>query len=114
MTTDCLFCKIVAKELDSDIVFESETVVAFRDVNPAAQTHVLVIPKKHIESASDLGSEDGGLLVEAFEVMATIARDAGLERGHRIVTNVGPDAGQSVHHLHFHVLGGRPMAWPPG
>ena len=112
--TDCLFCKIVAKELGADVVWESDNVLAFKDINPAAQTHVLVIPKRHVASASELSGEDGELLAEMFGAMAEIARGAGLDKGHRIVTNIGPDAGQSVHHLHFHVLGGRAMSWPPG
>lgn len=111
---ECMFCKIAAKELDSEIVHESDGVVAFRDINPAAPTHVLVIPKRHVASAADLGPGDAELLGELFEVMAGVARAAGLDGGFRIVTNSGVDAGQSVHHLHFHVLGGRSMSWPPG
>jgi histidine triad (HIT) family protein len=111
---DCLFCKIANKELDADIVYESDDVVAFRDINPAAPTHILVIPTRHIGSARDLSSEDGVLLAEMLTTMTSLAEKEGLERGYRIVTNVGPDAGQSVHHLHFHLLGGRGMAWPPG
>ena len=111
---DCLFCKIAAKELDAEVVWESDGALAFKDINPAAPTHVLVIPKKHIASASELGADDAALVLEMFEGMRRIASDAGLDGGHRIVTNVGPDAGQSVHHLHFHVLGGRSMSWPPG
>jgi histidine triad (HIT) family protein len=112
--SDCLFCKIVAKELDSDVVKETEVVLAFRDINPGAPTHVLVIPKEHIASAQDLGPEHGNLLAELFGVMAEVADEANLGKGHRLVTNIGPEAGQTVHHLHFHVLGGRPMSWPPG
>jgi histidine triad (HIT) family protein len=111
---DCLFCKIAAKEIEGDIVFEDDDVVAFRDINPAASTHILVIPRRHISSASDLGAADGDLLGKMFETIASLASDEGLDGGHRIVTNVGPDAGQSVHHLHFHLLGGRSMSWPPG
>jgi histidine triad (HIT) family protein len=111
---DCLFCKIAAGELDSDRVYESESILAFRDINPGAPTHVLVIPKEHIESARELGADHRGVLLEMIDVINSIAAKEGLERGYRIVTNVGPDAGQSVHHLHFHLLGGRPMAWPPG
>ncbi|HVF53860.1 MAG TPA: histidine triad nucleotide-binding protein [Actinomycetota bacterium] len=111
---DCLFCKIATKELGSDNVYESDDVLAFRDINPAAQTHVLVIPKRHIASVDDLNPGDAGLLGEMFEAMVQIAREAGLTNGYRVVTNIGRDAGQSVHHLHFHVLGGRSMAWPPG
>lgn len=112
--TDCLFCKIATKEIDSKIVHETENTLAFEDINPGAPTHVLLIPKRHIASAADLTRADGDLLGEMFEAMATVARKAGNEGGFRIVTNVGPDAGQSVHHLHFHVLGGRAMGWPPG
>ncbi|MGH2729890.1 MAG: histidine triad nucleotide-binding protein [Actinomycetota bacterium] len=111
---DCLFCKIANKELDADIVYESDDVVAFRDINPGAPTHILVIPKRHLDSVRDLSSEDGALLAEMFTTMTSLAEKEGLERGYRIVTNVGPDAGQSVHHLHFHLLGGRGMSWPPG
>ena len=111
---DCLFCKIANKELDSEIVHESENALAFKDINPAAPTHVLVIPKRHVASAHELSSAEGGLLGELFEVMAAVARDAGVAEGHRIVTNIGTDAGQSVHHLHFHVIGGRRLSWPPG
>lgn len=111
---DCLFCKIANKELDSEIVHESESVVAFKDINPAAPTHVLVIPKRHIDSAQDLSSSDGALLAEMFEVIARLASEAILDGGHRIVTNVGTDAGQSVNHLHFHLIGGRQFSWPPG
>ena len=111
---DCLFCKIAAKEIPSETVMETERVYAFRDINPGAPTHVLVIPKEHIASASEMGTTHGDLLGEIFEVMTKIAGDEGLESGHRIVTNIGPDAGQSVFHVHFHVLGGRNLSWPPG
>ena len=110
----CLFCKIATKELDSETVFESEGVLAYKDINPAAPTHVLVIPKEHISSAADLDRDHGQILAELFVAMNQIAREAKLEGGYRIVTNVGGDAGQSVHHLHFHLLGGRQMSWPPG
>lgn len=111
---DCLFCKIVAKEIPSDVVVETDNVLAFRDINPGAPTHVLVIPKEHIKSASYLTGDHGGLLAEMFDVMERIGTDAGIGDGYRIVTNVGPKAGQSVFHLHFHVIGGRPLSWPPG
>jgi histidine triad (HIT) family protein len=114
MAEDCLFCKIAAKSIDADIVHESANVLAFRDINPGAPTHVLVIPKQHLGSASELSREQGELLGEIFETLASIAAKEGLESGHRIVTNVGPDAGQTVGHVHFHLLGGRPMKWPPG
>ena len=112
--TDCLFCKIANKEIESKIVKETDNTIAFQDINPAAPTHVLVIPKRHIGSAAELTRGDGDLLGEIFEVMVSVAKEAGNDTGFRIVTNVGPDAGQSVHHLHFHVLGGRAMGWPPG
>ena len=113
--TDCLFCKIARKELDSDIVAETDVVLAFRDINPGAPTHVLVIPKDHVAgSAQELTRDHSALLGEIFTMIADIAARENLTGGHRIVTNVGPDAGQSVHHLHFHLLGGRSMAWPPG
>jgi histidine triad (HIT) family protein len=111
---DCLFCKIAGKEIDSDIVFESDRVVAFRDINPAAPTHILVIPRRHVESVRDLTSDDADELAEIMTTVTSLADQEGLERGYRIVTNVGYDAGQSVHHLHFHLLGGRGMSWPPG
>jgi histidine triad (HIT) family protein len=112
--TGCLFCKIAAKEIDAEIVSESDGVVAFRDINPAGPTHVLVIPREHLESIQDVGRSHGEIVGEMFEVLNAIAEREGLEGGYRIVTNVGPDAGQSVHHLHLHLIGGRQMAWPPG
>ncbi len=112
--SDCLFCKIVSKEIEADVVHESSEVLAFRDINPAAPTHILVIPKRHLASATELGDADGDLLVELFQTMASVAVTEGLGAGHRIVTNVGEHGGQTVPHLHFHVVGGRPMGWPPG
>jgi histidine triad (HIT) family protein len=111
---ECLFCRIARGEVASDFVYRSDGVVAFRDINPTAPTHVLVIPTLHVESAKELARDDADMLGEMFEVMTEIAADEGIEGGYRIVTNVGPDAGQSVHHLHFHLIGGRQMAWPPG
>ena len=112
--SDCLFCKIAAGEIPSDTVAKTENVVAFRDINPAAPTHILVIPVRHIASAGDLAESDGPLLAEIFQTMASLAQSEGLTGGWRVVTNVGDDAGQSVHHLHFHLIGGRTMSWPPG
>jgi histidine triad (HIT) family protein len=109
---DCLFCSIAAGTIPADVVLETDDVVAFNDINPAAPVHVLVIPKRHIASAAELGSEDSGLLSALFEAAASIGR--GIGGGWRLVTNIGPDAGQSVFHLHFYVLGGRTMGWPPG
>jgi histidine triad (HIT) family protein len=111
---DCLFCRIVAGDIPSETVFEDDQVVAFRDVSPRAPTHVLVVPRRHIPDAQSLTDADAGLLAAMFGAIRRIATDAGLERGYRVVTNVGPEAGQSVFHLHFHLLGGRPMSWPPG
>jgi histidine triad (HIT) family protein len=111
---DCLFCKIVAGEIPSDLVYEDDDVVAFRDIAPRAPTHVLVVPRRHIADANALEPTDGPLLSSIFAAVRRIADDAGLERGYRMVTNVGPESGQSVFHLHFHLLGGRPMSWPPG
>lgn len=111
---DCLFCRIAAGEIPSDRVYEDDEVVAFRDINPQAPTHVLVIPRRHIRDADALTDEDAPLLAALFATIRRIAEEAGLESGYRVVTNVGPDAGQSVFHLHFHLLGGRTMGWPPG
>jgi histidine triad (HIT) family protein len=112
---DCLFCKIASKDQQADVVHASDNVVAFRDINPQAPTHILIIPKEHIESARAIKEGHGGLLAEIFATAEHLARAEGLDRtGWRLVTNVGEDAGQSVRHLHFHLLGGRRMAWPPG
>jgi histidine triad (HIT) family protein len=113
MPSDCIFCRIAAGEIPADLVFTNDQVVAFRDTNPQAPTHVLVIPRDHIASAHEL-PRDGQPLDELFAAIRRIADQEGLGSGYRIVTNVGPDAGQSVPHLHFHVLGGRAMSWPPG
>ena len=110
---DCLFCGIAAGEIPSDIVHADDTVVVFRDISPKAPTHLLAIPRRHIPSAADLIDADGELLAALFGALRTVAGDAGLG-SYRIVTNVGADAGQSVFHLHFHLLAGRSMAWPPG
>lgn len=111
---DCLFCRIVDEEVPAERVFDDERVVAFRDINPRAPTHVLVIPRRHIPDVQALTDEDGPLVAALFGAVRRIADDAGLANGYRVVTNVGPEAGQSVFHLHFHLLGGRAMAWPPG
>ena len=112
---NCLFCKIAEGQIPSKIVYQDEDVVAFEDINPQAPHHILLIPRRHIASMADLTEEDGHVLVVLFMVAARLAQKLGLaERGYRFVTNVGPDAGQSVFHLHFHLLGGRKFAWPPG
>jgi histidine triad (HIT) family protein len=110
----CLFCKIGAREIPADIVHESDNVVAFRDINPQAPTHILLIPKDHIESVAVVTGSHVKLLAELIESATHLARAEGLDGGWRLVTNVGPDAGQSVPHLHFHLLGGRRFKWPPG
>ena len=114
-SADCLFCRIVAGEIPATMVRESPRVVAFRDVNPQAPTHVLVIPREHYPNAASLAAADGDLLAEVFREAAAVAAAEGLDgSGYRLVTNTGPDAGQSVDHLHVHVLGGRSLSWPPG
>lgn len=110
---DCLFCKIAAGEIPADNVFEDDSVVVFRDINPKAPTHLLAISRRHIPSAANLTDADGPLLAAMFGALRHVTEDAGL-RGYRIVTNVGAEAGQSVFHLHFHLLAGRHMSWPPG
>ena len=111
---NCLFCKIAAGSIPSSIVHQDEHVVAFRDINPMAPQHILVIPRRHIASMDDLTAEDAQLLTRIFMTAKQIAHESGLEQGYRFVTNIGPDAGQSVSHLHFHLLGGRKLGWPPG
>lgn len=113
--TDCIFCRIVAGDLPSDEVASSERTFAFRDVNPALPVHVLVVPREHITSADTVTAEHGDVLAEMMATAQRVARAEGLaERGYRLVLNVGEDAQNSVPHLHMHVLGGRPMEWPPG
>ncbi|HYY44078.1 MAG TPA: histidine triad nucleotide-binding protein [Actinomycetota bacterium] len=111
---DCLFCRIARRELDADVVYETDEVMAFRDINPVAPTHVLVIPKRHIGSAQELTEDDRSVLGEMFTAITEIADREGVGGGYRLVTNIGAEAGQSVPHLHFHVLGGRAFSWPPG
>lgn len=112
---DCLFCRIAAGEVPATKVHEDDLVLAIRDVSPQAPVHVLLMPREHVVSARDLGESDGAMLGRLFDVAARIAADEGVaDDGYRLVTNVGREAGQSVSHLHFHLLGGRRMAWPPG
>lgn len=113
---DCLFCKIVAGEIPANIVYQDNDVVAFRDINPQAPQHILFIPHRHIASMTDLTPADGPMLASIYTTATRVARELGLEEsgGYRFVTNVGPNAGQSVFHLHFQLLGGRQFAWPPG
>ena len=110
MDSSCIFCRIAAREIPSEIVRESERVVAFRDTNPQAPTHILLIPTEHIASVAELGDDQGDLLTDIVQAANQLARAEGIaDDGWRLVTNVGPDAGQTVFHLHFHLLGGRSM-----
>ena len=112
---DCIFCKIASHEIESRIVHESDDVVAFHDANPQAPVHILIIPRAHLESVLDLGPEDADVALRLFQVAAQLAREHGIaDRGFRLVTNTNAEAGQSVPHLHLHLLGGRRLGWPPG
>ncbi len=112
---DCLFCRIAAHEIPSTAVYEDDDVYAFRDIHPQAPVHILVIPKKHIGSLLELEPGDAALLGSLHMVIKKLALQEGLAaRGFRVVVNTGPEAGQSVTHLHYHLLGGRGLAWPPG
>jgi histidine triad (HIT) family protein len=113
--SSCLFCQIAARQIPADILRESDRVVAFRDINPQAPTHIVIIPKEHVASLAEVGDQHGEVLADIAQAAAHLARTEGIDgSGWRLVTNVGPDAGQSVFHLHFHFLGGRKMGWPPG
>jgi histidine triad (HIT) family protein len=114
VSMQCIFCRIAAKDVASTIVYEDADVVAFRDLSPQAPTHVLVIPKRHVASLNDMVDADAALLGAMMRAATKVARAAGLTAGYRVVSNCGPEAGQSVAHVHLHVLGGRPMSWPPG
>ncbi|HEX9696667.1 MAG TPA: histidine triad nucleotide-binding protein [Actinomycetota bacterium] len=111
---DCLFCKFVSGQIAPDIAYQDEQVLAFRDINPQAPTHVLIVPKTHTRDASTVEAADGPMLAAILNAARAIAEQDGLAGGYRLVANVGPDAGQSVFHLHVHMLGGRSLAWPPG
>ena len=112
---DCLFCRIVRGDLPANTVFDDDAILAFHDIAPRSPTHILVIPKVHIGSAADLGEDDGLLLGRLFGATARIARDQGIaDAGYRLVSNVGRWGGQTVDHLHIHVMGGRAFDWPPG
>jgi histidine triad (HIT) family protein len=113
--TDCLFCKIVAGQIPATLVFQNDHVVAFKDITPRAPTHMLIVPRRHIPSLNDLAPEDDALVGEMVRTAAAIAKQQGLsDRGYRTVFNCNADAGQTVFHIHLHLLGGRPMSWPPG
>lgn len=111
---DCLFCEIAAGRIPSTKVYEDDTVYAFRDIDPQAPVHVLIIPKEHIKSCAEICSENSSVVAHIFEVAAFIAEKEGLKDGFRIVSNCGDSAGQSVKHLHFHLMGGREFTWPAG
>ena len=111
--SDCLFCKIIAGEIPSNKVYEDELCYAFYDIAPQAPTHFLVVPKEHICCANAITADNSGVVAHCFEVIVKICKELGVE-SYRIVNNCGEDGGQTVKHLHFHLLGGRSMAWPPG
>jgi histidine triad (HIT) family protein len=113
--SDCLFCGIVEGTIKANIVYQNDLVVAFNDIGPKAPVHVLIIPRKHIVGVLDVMLDDGAVIAEIFQVAARLAREFGIaDSGFRVVVNSGPDSGQSVFHLHYHLLGGRQMSWPPG
>ena len=113
--SDCLFCKIVSGDIPGDIVYQDDDVLAFRDLNPQAPTHILVIPKKHISTINDIQPEDAELIGKMFLAAKQVAQAEGIaEPGYRTVMNCNAEAGQTVFHIHLHLVGGRPMGWPPG
>ena len=115
MTDTCLFCKIVSGEIPGTIVFRDEQATAFRDINPVAPTHILIVPNQHIESVNKLQSGDEPLIGHLFSVASQLAKSEGIaEGGYRLITNTGPDAGQTVFHIHVHLIGGQPLKHPMG
>ncbi|NOZ28185.1 MAG: histidine triad nucleotide-binding protein [Chloroflexi bacterium] len=115
MKDDCIFCRIVRREAYGDIVYQDEEVTAFRDINPQAPVHILIVPNRHIPAVSALQPEDAALIGRLFLIARDLAEQEGIARGgYRLVLNNGPEAGQSVYHIHLHLLGGRRMRWPPG
>ena len=114
VTSDCLFCRIVAGEIPATVVDETDTTLAFRDINPKAPSHVLVIPRAHVPSLAALDERHDHLVASLISAANEVARKDGVAGGFRVVTNIGPASGQSVEHLHLHVLGGRGFGWPPG
>lgn len=111
---DCIFCKIASGEIPSTKIYEDDTVLGFKDLSPQAPVHVLLIPKTHITSVDDVTPENSAVVAHIFEVAAKLAKEFGLSHGYRIVTNCGEDGGQTVKHLHFHMMGGRAFGWPAG
>lgn len=113
--TDCIFCKIINKEIPSNIIYEDDKVIAFNDVNPQAPVHFLVIPKEHIESLNSINKENSNLISHVYLVIGKLAKKLGIdEEGYRVVNNCGENGGQTVQHIHFHILAGRQLLWPPG
>ena len=112
--SDCIFCKLAAHEIPTDVVYEDDKIFVFKDMSPQAPVHVLIIPKKHIPSLDELTDEDAGLMAYILEKVKDIAKLTGLDNGSRLVVNCGEDGMQTVKHLHFHLLGKRMMKWPPG
>ncbi|MFR9297091.1 MAG: histidine triad nucleotide-binding protein [Aedoeadaptatus pacaensis] len=111
---DCLFCKIIEGEIPSQCLYEDDKIYVFKDIDPQAPVHFLVIPKKHIDSLDTMADEDAELIGYVFKKIRDLAKEQGLKDGYRVVNNIGEDGGQSVKHMHFHVLGGRSLQWPPG
>jgi len=111
---DCLFCRIIRGEVPSKKIYEDDRVYAFQDINPQAPTHILIIPRKHIVGLDQASPEDADIIGYSHLVAARLAKERNIEQGYRTVYNVGPDSGQSVFHLHLHLIGGRRMSWPPG
>ncbi|MCG0274759.1 MAG: histidine triad nucleotide-binding protein [Thermosediminibacteraceae bacterium] len=112
---DCVFCRIVNKEIPAAVVYEDEEVMAFKDINPQAPVHILIIPKQHLTSIMDLDDSNSDVVKKIIKVAQNLARENNIDKkGFRVVVNTGNDGGQTVHHLHFHLLGGRFMTWPPG
>ncbi|ACL70025.1 histidine triad nucleotide-binding protein [Halothermothrix orenii] len=112
---DCIFCKIANGEMDTDLVYEDEKVVAFKDINPQAPVHLLIVPRKHIPTLLDLEKSDEELIGHIYKIASKLAREEGIaDRGFRVVSNCNEEGGQTVFHIHFHLLGGRNLQWPPG
>jgi len=112
--SDCLFCKIVSGDIPANVVYETEQALAFSDIDPKAPTHVLVIPKVHYDNVTELTRSDLALAGHLLDVVTQVIQQETLIRGYRLVANIGPDGGQTVDHVHFHILGGRELTWPPG
>ncbi len=111
---DCLFCKIIKGDIPSDLVYEDDDLVVFKDIAPQAPVHLLIVPKDHIESANDINSDNSHLIGKIYERASRLAEELNLVKGYRIVNNCGQDGGQTVSHIHFHLLAGRQLLWPPG